>query len=291
MLRKAGFPVHFLARSDAAALRTGGLRVLSPRGDFHLPQVDVYERPENMPPCDAALVAWKTTSNAALAAALPLALKPGGVAVILQNGLNPESEAVAAMAGAKILSGLCFLCCRKATPALVEHQDSGSITFAAHTPSPEGKQIPPWVLEIASDFRQAGIEIRAENDWKAARWKKLVWNIPFNGLTALLGLDTAQVMARPSLLQLTRDLMEETLAAARLDGVTIDPGFVDKMLDATRVMRPYEPSMKLDRDAGRPMELQAIYGDVLDLVASKGGRAPALHVLYALLRGADSTLR
>jgi 2-dehydropantoate 2-reductase len=110
-------------------------------------------------------------------------------------------------------------------------------------------------------------------------------------LTALLGLDTAQVMARPSLLQLTRDLMEETLAAARLDGVTIDPGFVDKMLDATRVMRPSEPSMKLDRDAGRPMELQAIYGDVLDLVASKGGRAPALHVLYALLRGADSTLR
>ncbi len=289
LLRQAGFPVRFLARSGAEALRQNGLRVLSPRGDFHLPEVEVYDRAEAMPPCDVVLLSWKATSNSALPEVLPRVVKPDGMVVVLQNGLHPENEVMKALPGIRVVSGLCFLCCRMARPAVVEHQDYGAITLAACAPARSDAALPLWVQSIATDFEQAGIEIRLESDWKAARWKKLVWNIPFNGLTALLGVDTAEVLLRPAWVKLVRACMDEVVSGARLDGVDLNARFVEKMIDSTRAMKPYEPSMKLDRDAGRPMEVQAIYGDPIRRIESLGGQAPVSRVLYGLLAGIDGS--
>jgi 2-dehydropantoate 2-reductase len=288
-LQRAGFPVRFLARSDFEAIRDLGLEVKSPRGDFRLEKVEVYRHPKEMPPCDVALLAWKTTSNPALPGTLPHVLKPGGIIVVLQNGLHPEDEAAAAMPSARIISGLCFLCCRKSGPTIVEHQDYGSITIANYT-GVRGR-IEAGAKDIASDFEKAGVEIRVESDWKKARWKKLVWNIPFNGLCALHSLDTGEILKRSDLSTQVRELMAEVLAGSQLDGAGIEAAFADRMMEYTRKMRPYEPSMKLDRDAGRPMELQAIYGDVLERIESLDGGAPATRMLYDTLSSAESNLR
>src|SRR5262245_60049260 len=100
LLQKAGLDVHFLVRSDYGHIKAHGLRVDSPEGNFHLNKVSAYPDPESMPTCDVAVVAWKTTENEALARTLPKVLKPGGIVLVLQNGLDPERDAAAVVPGA-----------------------------------------------------------------------------------------------------------------------------------------------------------------------------------------------
>jgi 2-dehydropantoate 2-reductase len=290
LLRKSGFDVQFLARSDYAFIKAHGLRVDSPQGNFHLSNIDVHAEPASLPPCDVALVAWKTTENDRLPAILPRVVKPGGTVLVLQNGLDPEREAAQALPGARILSGLCFLCSRKAGPGWIRHLDYGAVTLAAYAPGgSEGPQgVTAEMRAIGEDFQAAGVEIRLHEDWRAARWRKLVWNIPFNGLCALLGKDTAQLLREPALRARVAVLMDEVIAGAGRCGCPLPAGFRERMLRDTDAMAPYEPSMKLDRDAGRPMELAAIYARPLQAIAEAGGAAPGTANLYADLRALEN---
>ena len=81
--------------------------------------------------------------------------------------------------------------------------------------------------------------------------------------------------------------MDEVIVAAGAVGHTIEPGFRDEMLATTDAMHPYAPSMKLDRDAGRPLEVDAIYQVAID--AARRGGAPMVRaeVLAAQLRHLD----
>lgn len=295
-LQRAGLDVHFLLRSDFAHVRDHGIRVDSPKGDFSLPRVKAYARPGDMPRCDVAAVAWKTTENRFLAEALPQAVKPGGTVLVLQNGLDPERDAAPHVhgLGAEVLSGLCFLSSRKLGPGHVLHQDYGSITLAAYREAAEagggrqGAGVTAGMRAAADDFGKAGVEIRLHENWRAARWRKLVWNVPFNGLCSLHGLDTRALLARPHLKDLARGLMEEVLAGAALEGCALPEGFADRMMEDTEAMVPYEPSMKLDRDAGRPMELDAIYARPLAAIRKAGGAAPLMESLLADLARLES---
>lgn len=283
LLQKAGRKVQFLVHTDFAEVRAHGLRVDSPRGDFRLPVVDAVSRPEDLDPADVAVVAWKTTANGLLADVLPYALKPGGSALVLQNGLDPEREAAAAAPGDKILSGLCFLCSRKAGPGWIQHLDYGAVSLAAFGDGPQG--VTPEIRAVGEDLAAAGADVRLLEDWRTARWRKLVWNIPFNGLCALTGRDTSELLRDAVTRARIAALMDEVIAGAAACGSALPTDFRERMLADTDRMAPYKPSMQLDREAGRPMELEAIYGRPLQVIAAAGGQAPAIADLYAgLLR-------
>lgn len=298
LLQKAGRLVRFLVRSDYAHIKAHGLRVDSPKGDFVLDKVEAYADAGAMPACDVAVVAWKTTENGHLAGVLPKVLKPGGAVLVLQNGLDPERDAAAAVPDAKILSGLCFLCSRKAGPGWIEHLDYGAVTLAAYAEpgaaptgasptgasSSKGAGATPEMQSIGDDLRAAGVDVRMHEDWRAARWRKLVWNIPFNGLCALLGTDTDHLMRHAPMRAQVAALIDEVIAGAASCGCPLPGDFRDRMMRDTDAMAPYEPSMKLDRDSGRPMELAAIYGRPLEEIAKAGGAAPLIAALHAQLR-------
>jgi 2-dehydropantoate 2-reductase len=246
-----------------------------------------------MPRCDVVVIAWKTTQNRALAETLPHLVKPGGFVLVLQNGLDPERDAAPHAGGAHVLGGLCFLSSRKVGPGHVLHQDYGTITLAAYpggTGDPGGaaaaisEEVTAGLRGIAEDLGRGGVETRILAEWRAARWRKLVWNVPFNGLCALHGLDTRALLERPRLKAEARDLMEEVLAGAAREGHVLPLNFADRMLADTGKMVPYEPSMKLDRDAGRPMELEAIYERTLEAIRKAGGTAPHMGALLRDLR-------
>jgi 2-dehydropantoate 2-reductase len=305
LLQRSGQDVHFLLRSDFEAVRDQGLRVESPRGDFRLPTVKAYASAADMPRCDGVVVAWKTTENAHLASVLPYLVKPGGVVLVLQNGLDPEREVAPHADGASILSGLCFLCCRKEGPGHIVHQDYGAITLAAYGGGENmvvseagtvaagggaalGVGVTPEMVSVAEDLELAGIEVRKHENWRAARWRKLVWNVPFNGLCALRGADTREILSLPGGREEVKGLMEEVIAGAALNGCALSEGFADRMVEDTEKMIAYEPSMKLDLDHGRPMELEAIYRRPLEAIRKAGGRAPRMEALLADLEKASA---
>ncbi|MBW8888202.1 MAG: 2-dehydropantoate 2-reductase [Fibrobacteres bacterium] len=281
LLQKAGRQVQFLVNTDFAQVRAHGLRVDSPKGDFRLPVVDAVSRAEDLEPADVAVIAWKTTANGLLPGVLKYALKPGGIALVLQNGLDPEREVSAAAPAAKVLSGLCFLCSRKAGPGWIQHLDYGAVSLAAFGSGSEG--VTPEMRAVAEDFQAAGVDVKLLEDWRDARWRKLAWNIPFNGMCALTGKDTSALLKDPSTRKRISILMDEVIDGAAACGCRLPAGFRDRMLADTEKMIPYKPSMQLDREAGRPMELDAIYAKPLKAIAAAGGLAPAMQDLFGEL--------
>lgn len=286
-LQRAGREVHFLLHSEYDHVAAHGLRVESKDGDFHLPRVHAYRRVEDMPRCDVAVVAWKTLQNHLLPRLLPPVLAEDGAVLVLQNGLGAEEAAAQAAPGHRVFGGLCFICSNRAGPGHVRHLDYGAVRMAEHSPEQRPLGSSPLLEGLADDFRAAGIEVTVSEDLVQARWEKLVWNVPYNGLTVVLGADTRELMASPDSLALVEGLMREVLAGAAACGRQIPEAFVGTMLDMTRAMTPYRPSMKIDHDERRPMEVEAIHGEPLRRAAARGVDLPLLRALYHQLRFID----
>jgi len=288
-LARAGVETHFLLHRDYDHVRAQGLRVDSPTGDFVLPRVNAYRSPRELPPCDVAIVALKTTQNGKLPELIPPVLRAGGTVLMLQNGLGEEPRVAGLPGVGEVLAGLCFLCSNKIGPGHIRHVDYGYIALASWREGGRAAGITAAMQDIAADFGRAGIRIEQEPDLLAARWKKLVWNIPYNGLAVVCKADTRQLMADSARRPRIVALMREVVAAARADGHPVPDGFIERMLAQTEKMAPYEPSMKLDYDAHRPMELEAMYAAPLARGRALGVAMPEIERLLAELRERDVT--
>ena len=137
---------------------------------------------------------------------------------------------------------------------------------------------------MLDDFNAAGIKA-GQVAYEEARWKKAVWNMPFNGMTVALNTQTDLLLQHPSTRQLIREQMMEVIGAARHLGVeNIDETFADLMIRMTDEMTPYSPSMKLDFDYHRTMEIDYLYTKPLQMAREAGFRMPKLEMLEAELR-------
>lgn len=278
-LARAGKEVHFLLHKDYNFVREHGLQVNSCRGDFHLDGVNAYDNSADMPASDVVIVALKAINNPLLKDLLSPLLKPDTLVLLIENGIGVEAQVQAMFPQALLAAGLAFICTAKTGPGVVHHQDLGKLTIAPYTPGAEQR-----TAEVIRDFTEAGVKaVTAE--YLEARWKKQVWNMPFNGMTVALNTSTDALMANPSTAALIRAQMLEVIAAARALGVkNIDENFADLMLEMTAGMKPYAPSMKLDHDFGRPMEIGAIYTEALRQARESGCPMPRLEMLEAQLR-------
>lgn len=286
LLARSGLDVRFLLRSDYAHVREHGLRIDSPQGSFHLPSVQCYDSPaklaEQTPAVDVAIVAWKTTANAALKETLQQVCGPNTMVLVLQNGLDVEREAAACVGAERVLGGCCFLCCNKVGPGEIQHIDYGRIAFGEYAVELAGS-ITPRMQSIASDFQRAGIDMQPAQDLRKVRWSKLVWNIPYNGLSVVLDADTRQLMQDPQSELLVQSLMREVCQSANHCGCSIDESHIEKMLEDTRRMIPYDSSMRLDFLARRPMEVEAIFGNPLRAAIEAGYHPHKIEMLYQQL--------
>ncbi|MFC1467461.1 putative 2-dehydropantoate 2-reductase [Verrucomicrobiota bacterium] len=280
LLQRAGFETHFLLHSDYEYVKTHGLRIDDANGDFTLPKVNAYASSADMPKCDVVIIALKTTTNPLLKEILPPIVDENTTVVALQNGLGSEQTIAECVKPRAILGGLSFVCCNKVGPGHIHHLDYGLISLGEY--SPRGATgITSQLKDVAEDLTAAGIPIRMEDDLMLARWKKLMWNIPYNGLCALLNVTTDVLMADVEMRALVTDLMREVQAGAASCAGEISDEFLQQMIDNTDKMEPYLPSMMLDRRSGRPMELEAIYKNPLETARVP---MPRTEMLYRQLR-------
>lgn len=287
-LQKADLEVNFLLRSDYDRVKKHGLIVESPEGDFTLPQVRAYRDAHKMPKCDVVVVALKTTQNHLLPKILPYLLKENGAVLVLQNGLNIEPEVAKIVGADRVIGGLCFLCSYKVEPGHICHLDYGTITLGEYTENYKPIGITDRLHQIASDFKRAQIPIKLSGDLLLSRWKKLVWNIPYNGLSVVLNARTDELMANPDTLILVEEIMQEVVAGAKSYDRTIPNDFIPHMLDYTHKMKPYRTSMKIDYDESRPLEVEAIFGNPIRAAQQAGIKLPQIEVLYRMLKFVDA---
>ena len=281
MLQRAGHEVLFLLRRDYQAIRQNGLRVTSPNGDFHLPEVRGFLAPEAMGTVDLVLVGLKTFANGQLVSLCRPLISDHTAILTLQNGLGNEDLLSEAFGRENVLGGVAFLCSNRGEPGTVHHLGQGMIRLGECLGG-----LTPRAKMIASLFSDAGVPCEAVADLVKARWEKLVWNVPFNGLCALTGLPTGKLLAQPPLRREIAALMEEVIAGANAQGISepLDARtLVPHMLEFTDAMGDYSPSMMIDRLEGRPLELEAIYGIALKQARDKGVEMVRIGFLHALL--------
>ena len=282
-LAHGGQDVHFLLHSDYEYVKQHGLQVDSCDGSFHLDDVNAYQHTEDMPKCDVVLVCLKSVNNSKLQSLLPPLLHEKTLVVLIQNGIGVEADVEKMFPGVQLAAGLAFICSAKTEPGRVNHQCYGSINLANYSCKDEA-----LMQAVVDEFREASIETGLV-EYNEARWKKAVWNMPFNGMTVALHTQTDQLLKNQSTRRLIREQMMEVVGAAQHLGVkNLDEKFVDKMRATTDVMTPYSPSMRLDYDFYRQMEIYYLYTRPIEIAREAGYRMPKLEMLEAELRFLES---
>ena len=278
-LAKAGHPVHFLLHSDYEYVLKNGLKIDSVNGDFHLEKVSAYKNSQDMPKCDVVLVCLKTIQNHILPSILKPLLHEKTVVVLVQNGMGMEQELSEQLPSTSIVGATAFICTTKVGPGHIHHGEYGALTLAKHCGDCD-----EIVRQIASDFENASVNVSVFDDLNSVRWKKLVWNIPYNGLTVVLNAATDTLTNNPDSRKLVIDLMNEVVSAGRTCGAKISDSFIDKMIAMTEKMTPYSPSMKLDYDARRPMEIQTMFTNPIAIAKAQGFEMRKTEMLEQQLR-------
>jgi 2-dehydropantoate 2-reductase len=289
MLACAGFDVHFLLRSEFSAVAEHGLQVDSaPHGALKLNPVQAYSKAEDMPPCDWLLVGAKTTSNADLAPAILQAAAPDAKVLLLQNGLDVEDSLRELLPDSlHVLGGLCYICVHREAPGVITHQALGAVHVGYHSGPADGPTRTAIVEEGVGLFRSAGLDSQAMANLHQARWQKLVWNIPYNGLSVLLGASTTPLMADADSRELIKALMAEVVQGAIACGHDVPPGYAEHLFMVTEKMPDYWPSMYHDFLHKRPLELAAIYARPLAAARAAGCEMPRIEALYRSLSFID----
>ena len=272
--------MRFLARSDHDAVAAGGLRVTSVHGDFSLPRVQVFRRAAEIGPVDLVIVAWKATANHQLAEVLPPLMHAGTQVLTLQNGLG-NCEAVAAVTGPeRVLGGLCFVCINRTAPGVIVHSAGGRVAVGEWRSGQPA--IAVRAAAVAERFVAAGVQAKAVDDLSEAQWEKLVWNIPFNGLSvAEGGVTTDVLLASLAIEDEIRALMAEVITAAQALGIALEDGLIDFNVERTRPMGPYRTSSMIDLVEGRELETGPIWREPLRRARAAGVAMPRLEALLA----------
>jgi 2-dehydropantoate 2-reductase len=286
-LASAGGDVHFLMRGDLSEIRQEGLHLVGPDEDVHVTRVHCYNATEEIGPCDLVLIAVKTTSNKDLPRLLPPLLQTGTLLLTLQNGLGNEEFLAEHFGAERVLGGLCFICLSRASRTRVERADDGHVSLGEF-----GRAPLPRTQEVAALFQSSGVRCNVVENLGLERWRKLVWNIPFNALSILAGeIDTAAILREETLHRATLAIMGEVVEAANRCGYPLEGSAVADQIRRTQTMGAYQPSTLLDFQAGRPLEIEAIWGEPLRRAQATGASFPRLQLIYSLLKSLDAVSR
>lgn len=284
-LAQHGHDVRFLMRRDLAAVRVSGLRVLSKDGDFHLPRVTACASPTEIGVADWVICSLKATAIAEARRLVSPCVGPETRVLALMNGLGIEEQFATWLPPGRVFGGMAFVCINRGEPGVIHHLDYGRVSIGHFL------DVPSETGLLRDLLASGGIDAAVAPELRCARWEKLCWNVPFNGLSvAGGGIGTATITGDPGLRAVAEQAMREVVAAAnadlasrgsaaRLDAAVIVP----RLFAQTATMGDYRTSMVIDYVLGNELESDAILGAPLRRARELGLETPTMAALHALV--------
>lgn len=282
ILHRAGAEVAVVCRSDYAPVRERGFRIDSrPLGDLSFRPAAVYEYVGDVAePPDYVLLCVKVLDGVDRVGLIAPAVGPNTAIVLIQNGIGIEAEIADAFPGNTLISALGMVGVSRTGPGESLHNHYGRLVLGDY-PQGAGEQS----RRLGALLDEGGVTGEVTEDIVTARWAKCLWNTAFNPLSVLGGgADTATMTGSESTDALLRALMTEVCAVAEADGHPLETGLVDRYLERTRSFPGYRNSMALDYLNSRPLELDAILGNVLRIAEARGVDVPRLDTVYRSIR-------
>ena len=280
MLHQAGEDVHLHLRSNFDKVKEGGFSLV-----HHLPKwkeeevksVPIYKDTSSIGICDWIIIASKATANDQIIDLIRPMVDEKTSFLTLQNGMgNVENIAEAFRGERVILGGLCFTCINRTEPNRIESLLPGYVQFGQH-----GGLLSETGGRLIDAFENAGVKVRRAESLDEALWRKVCWNVPFNGLSITSGgITTDLILSNEVLRERAHRLMIEIQEGAQAYGIMIEDGFIEKQFQLTEAMGAYKPSSLIDYLAGKQVEVEAIFGKALHRGQSKGAEMKELSKLY-----------
>ncbi len=260
------------------AIRRYGIRIRYDDGIKSVP-VLATDSPQACRDSDLVIVLVKSQQTRSAAERARDILKPGGLALTLQNGLG-NCDALSGVFGSeRSAAGVTTLGAYVESPGAIRFGGEGVIWLERH----------PRIQPANDLFCQAGFEVGITDDLSSLQWGKLVVNSGMNPLTALLRVPNGRLADHPALRSLYLDVIAETAAVAKASGIALPYADPAKMaLEVATRTAGNRSSMLQDVENGRELEIEAITGAILQTAEQAGVDAPLNRMLYRLLKAGSN---
>jgi 2-dehydropantoate 2-reductase len=300
-LAKAGADVVLFARGPhLLAMRERGLRVMSPDGDFEV-------RPQTagdlaaIGPADVVFLGVKAHSLTSLAPQLRPLFHDDTIVVSTQNGIpwwyfqghggeldglrlervDPGGVIASSIEPRRVVGSLAYFATDIVEPGVIRHTEGNKISFG----EPDGSKS-ERLRKVAAPLIAAGFRCPITTRFRHEVWVKLLGNVAFNPISALTGGTLEEMVRHPEVSHLVRALMTETEAVAARLGIAL-PISIDQRMAGAEKVGAHKTSMLQDYEAGRPMELEAVVGAVVELGERLGVPMPSTRAVYACAKLLD----
>jgi 2-dehydropantoate 2-reductase len=290
-----GQDVTLVARGPhLRAMQERGIRVHAADEQFEAKPA-VTDRLESIGPADVVFLGVKAHSLPELAPRLAPLLGPDTAVVSMQNGVpwwffqgyggefdglrlervDPGGVIAAAIEPRRVLGSIVYVSSEVVEPGVVRHHEGARITLG----EPDGARS-DRARRIAEALARAGFRCPVTTRIRHEIWVKILGNAAFNPISALTGATLGELAGHPDAAALIREIMTESEAVARRLGLEL-PVSIEQRLAGAEKVGEHKTSMLQDLEAGRPLELDAIVGAVLELGDRLGLPMPATRAVYA----------
>ena len=287
ILQKAGNDVVFLARGESLdKMKEKGLTIESEAGSINVGD-SFTERYDAFSEVELVLFCVKSTQTTEVATNLFPHLKKDCLILTLQNGVDNEEILSSIFGGNRVLSAATYI--QAMVPELGVVKQIGvspRLVIGAIDPGLSEK-----VMEISSLFQASGIDTFPSRDILKVKWKKLLWNVSFNPLTALIESRVSAIFEDEGIYQIAAKICQEAIAVARKSGLEIEEDFYEKIKIQGQLARDHQTSMLQDKLKGRAMELESICGYIVKKGKVLNVETPVLETVYHLLHYQEQNKR
>jgi len=280
-LAQAGHDVAFVARGrQLEALRAHGLRVESPLGDLHLPDVDVTDDPATIGTVDLVLFTVKLWDTMTAADAIKPLLGENTAVVSFQNSVVKDDILRQALGAEHIIGGVCYIAATIAEPGVIRHSGTlAKLVFGEYDGS-----LSPRVRQFRDACAGAGIDAEVSDRIEQAIWEKFVFLVGASGTTSLARSAVGPIRSHPRSRAFLHDTMEEVVQVARAQGVPLPAGYADDRLAfVDQLNAGMTSSMYHDLEHGNRLEVDWLSGDVVERGARLGVATPCNRAISDIL--------
>ena len=297
-LAAAGEDVTFIARgANLDAIRRGGLRVVGEDGTVVTARAAVFEKPANAGAQDVVVLAVKAHQVAAIAEDVAALCNESTAIVTMQNGIpwwyfhkhggeyegtpvrsaDPDGSIANHIDADRVIGSVVYPAATLESPGVVRVVEGKRFTLG----EPDGSSS-ERVQAISAAFTRAGFKAPVISDIRSEIWLKLWGNLSFNPISALTHATLAGLLRFPLTRHLSIEMMHEAELVANKLGVTFRVG-IDKRVAGAEKVGEHKTSMLQDVEAGRPLEIEALVGSVVELARLTKTATPHIDSVYALV--------
>lgn len=280
-LSASGEDVSFIARgAHLDAMRKRGLRVKSALGDLHLEQVQATDDPAQVGPVDLVLMSVKLWDTEAAARAVAPLIGTGTAVVSFQNGVTKDDTLRRVLGADAVMGGVSYIAAAIGESGQVVHLGSlQKLVFGEF----DGRRSERAQAFLKACVR-AGIDAQLSDDIRRLTWEKFVFLVGLSGTTSTMRQPIGLIRQDPSSRAFLRQVIAETVAVGRGQGIALADDFVEDRLRFCDSL-PYEMSSSMhgDLQRGKPLELPWLSGAVADMGRDCGIDTPANSAVASIL--------